>query len=433
MKKNKEKKEKAPKKVKKQKVAKEKVVQSPEEKAEFQLSLQNFASSGFFKALVALFVCSLVFTMFSSSILRITAIPGALKNRAAAFSASFNTQSNNNNQNSSQNNNNQNNNILDVILPEDTTSVSIDVQGTTPAPTTQTQNTGDNNTGSNQNDNSNNGNSSVNNNTNNNSGNNTTPTNGSSGSQQGDSTTTTTTTKPTTTESATDSAATLKEKKAVLNNYKKVVNAANTIKPGFTMVQYRGVEKDSIGKLAFADVEKNYPGYFVTQEAAEAAPYVAAKFSDMSLFCINNPAYACLLSDKYASEAIKKVEQTAQSDGSTKITIVLRDEENPAVTPADDNTPNSYTSAMFPVLDKEVVKQKLVARQNALVSVEDVNLKYHDCTIELVYMPKTGRIVSLTQTVKYDCTVNFTALWLISGQSAVGNVTETTVYSDFVY
>ena len=153
----------------------------------------------------------------------------------------------------------------------------------------------------------------------------------------------------------------------------------------------------------------------------------------MSLFCIDNPAYACLLSDKYASEAIKKVEQTAQSDGSTKITIVLRDEENPAVTPADDNTPNSYTSAMFPVLDKEVVKQKLVARQNALVSVEDVNLKYYDCTVELVYMPKTGRIVSLTQTVKYDCTVNFTALWLISGQSAVGNVTETTVYSDFVY
>lgn len=433
MKKNKEKKEKAPKKVKKQKVAKEKVVQSPEEKAELQLSLQNFTSSSFFKALVVLFVCSLVFTMFSSSILRITAIPGALKSRAAAFSASFNTQGNNNNQNNSQNNNNQNNNILDVILPDDTSSVSIDVQGTTPSSTNPIA--GTNNSSGTNNGGSNNNSSSGNN------GSSSTPTNGSSDSQQGGSTTppTTTpttkptTTKPTTTESATDSAATLKEKKAVLNNYKKVVNAANTIKPGFTKVQYRGVEKDSAGKLAFSDVEKNYPGYFVTQEAAEAAPYVAAKFSDMSLFCIDNPAYACLLSDKYASEAIKKVEQTAQSDGSTKITIVLRDEENPAVTPADDNTPNSYTSAMFPVLDREVVKQKLVARQNVLVSVEDVNLKYHDCTIELVYMPKTGRIVSLTQTVKYDCTVNFTALWLLSGQSAVGNITETTVYSDFVY
>ena len=333
MKKNKEKKEKVPKKVKKQKVAKEKVVQSPEEKSELLVSLQNFTSTSFFKTLVVLFVCSLVFTMFSSSILRITAIPGALKSRAEAFSASFNTQGNNNKQNNSQNNNNQNNNILDVILPDDTTSVSIDVQGTTPPSTTQ--NAGNNDTVSNNSD-SNDGSS---NNGSNNSNSNTTPTNGSSDSQQGGSTTppTTTTTKPTTTESATDSAATLKEKKAVLNNYKKVVNAANTIKPGFTMVQYRGVEKDSAGKLAFSDLEKNYPGYFVTQEAAEAAPYVAAKFSDMSLFCIDNPAYACLLSDKYASEAIKKVEQTAQSDGSTKITIVLRDEENPAVTPADDD------------------------------------------------------------------------------------------------
>ena len=253
-------------------------------------------------------------------------------------------------------------------------------------------------------------------------------TNNSSASQD-----TVTTTAPTTTESATDSPETIKEKKAVLNTFKKVVNSANTTKPGFTKVQYRTMDKDDGAKIILRDVEKNYPGYFISQEDAEAAPYVAAKFSDMSLFCIENENFACLLSDKFASEAIKSVEKVSQSDGSVKITIVLRDEENPAVTPVGENTPLSHTSAMFPVLDKEEVKTKLVARQGLLISIDDVNLNYHDCTMELVYMPKTGRIVSLTQTAVYDCNVNFTAAMLFADNSACGVVTDTAVYTDFVY
>jgi len=225
----------------------------------------------------------------------------------------------------------------------------------------------------------------------------------------------------------------IKEKKTMLNTYKKVVNTANATKPGFTKVQYRTMEKDSNAKLVLKDVEKNYPGYFISQGDAEAAPIVAAKFSDMTLFLIENENYACLLSDKNASEAIRKVEKVAQSDGSTKLTIVLRNEENPAITPADEKTPLSHTSAVFPVLDKEDIKTKLVARQGLLTSITDVNLLYHDCTLEIVYMPKTGKIVSATQTIQYDCIVDYTALFFISGQQAVGTVTDTAVYTDFVY
>ena len=411
MKKDKIKKEKAPK-VKKEKKVKEKKVQSPEEKAAFEAAVKGFTSSGVFKALVVLFVCSLVFTMFSSSILRLTAIPGALKSRAAAISANINAQNNNNNVN---NGNNNIQNVIQQIIEPDTTSASIDVQGTTAAPTTQaptTTKTPDTTT--------------------------TTETPETTTASD-EASTTTTTTKPTTTEPLTDSPAMIKEKKAVLNTYKKVVNTANSIKPGFTKVQYRTMDKDDSAKLILGSVEKNYPGYFISQGDAEAAPIVSAKFSDMSLFLIENGDYACLLSDKNASEAIRKVEKTAQSDGSTKITIVLRDEENPAVTPADQKNPESYTSSMFPVVDKESIKEKLVARQGMLTSITDVNLLYHDCTLEITYMPKTGKVVSVTQTVQYDCVVTYDltvpvlGLAIMPGQTATGTVTDTAVYTDFVY
>ncbi len=407
------KKEKAPK-VKKEKKVKEKKVQSPEERAQFEAAVKGFTSSGVFKALIVMFVCSLVFTMFSSSILRLTAIPGALRTRAAAIQSNINAQNQNNNQN------NPIQNIVDIFVPE-TTSASIDVQGTTAAPTTTAPTTQSTTAAT----------------TTTTKAPETTKDSASNGSDSDE--TTTTTTKPTTTESETDSAETLKEKKAILNTYKKVVNTANTIKPGFTKVQYRTVEKDQNGKLFFGDVEKNYPGYFVSQADAESAPYVAAKLSDMSLFLIENEKFGCILSDKNTSEAIRKVSKEAQSDGSTKLTIVLRNEENPAVTPADEKTPLSHTSSMFPVVDKENIKQKLVARQSPLINITDVNLLYHDCTLEITYMPKTGKVVSVTQTIQYDCVVTYDivvpmlGIGILQGQQAVGTVTDTAVYTEFVY
>ena len=394
-------------KIKKEKKVKEKKAQTPEEKVAFEAAVKSFTSSGVFKALVVLFVCSLVFTMFSSSILRLTAIPGALRSRAAAIQANINAQNNKNND--------SNFGGLGQIFQPDTTSASIDVQGTTAAPTTAAPTTQAQNTTTTK----------------------APETTASTGSTDSTEASTTTTTAPTTTEPLTDSPAMIKEKKTMLNTYKKIVNTANVTKPGFTKVQYRTMEKDSGAEFVMKNVEKNYPGYFISQGDAEAAPIVSPKFSDMTLFLIENEDYACLLSDKNASEAIRRVEKVAQSDGSTKLTIVLRNEENPAITPADEKTPLSHTSAVFPVLDKEDIKTKLVARQGSIASITDVSLLYHDCTLEIVYMPKTGRIVSATQTIQYDCVVTYDigifGLAIMPGQTAVGTVTDTAVYTDFVY
>ncbi|MBQ5884476.1 MAG: hypothetical protein IIW72_08105, partial [Clostridia bacterium] len=251
MKKEKIKKEKAPK-VKKEKKVKEKKVQSPEERAQFEAAVKGFTSSGVFKALVVMFVCSLVFTMFSSSILRLTAIPGALRARASAIQQNINAQN--------QNNNNQNNiinNIVDVFVPE-TTSASIDVQGTTAPATTAAPTTtkAPDTTKAPE------------------------TTKAPDTTKAPETTKATETTKPTTTEPLTDSKEMIKEKKAVLKTYKNVVNSANTIKPGFTKVQYRTMEKDKNAEMVLGTVEKNYPGYFISQADAEAAPFLSPKLSD---------------------------------------------------------------------------------------------------------------------------------------------------------
>lgn len=361
----------------------------------------NLSSKSAFKILAGMFICSLIFTLFSSSILRITAIPGALRNRAAAIAAQ---------QSATANNNNNNNFVQDIIqnIVPDTTVANIDVAGTTApqttAPTTAAPTTTEK-----------------------------APETTASGGSSSEPETTTTTTAPTTTEPLTDSPQMIKEKKATLDAYKKVVNANKTLKPGFTKIQYRTIETNKSFGGVLGDMAKNYPGYFISQESAEAAPQVVPNLSDMSLFLTGNDFSACNLAAGDASEAIRSVKKEAQSDGSNKITIVLRDEENPAVTPTDAKKPESFTSAVFPVVDKEDMKTKITNRVSGLYEVSDVNLKYHDCTMEIVYMPKTGKIVSVTQIAKYDMTVTYSALFgLIPGEE-VATVTDTAIYTNFVY
>jgi hypothetical protein len=54
-------------------------------------------------------------------------------------------------------------------------------------------------------------------------------------------------------------------------------------------------------------------------------------------------------------------------------------------------------------------------------------------------MPKTGKVVSVTQTVQYDCIVTYDIVVPVLGiaimpdQQGVGTVTDTSVYTDFVY
>ncbi len=217
------------------------------------------------------------------------------------------------------------------------------------------------------------------------------------------------------------------EKQSILKSYKDVV-ARGKLKdsqPGFTKVTYRSLEWDFLGNIFYEDVAGNNADYFISEDAAKAAPVVVPAKTASNLLCIENDSFACLLNEKSeaaVSEAIKSASKEELKDGTFKIVITLNDEENPTPIKTTDKKANSFTSAMFPVVTGE--QFRIGMDKNG---VESVNLKYTDCSVELIYKPATGEIVSLKQVTKYVADVENGYI------PAKGTVTEVSEYSNFVY
>lgn len=229
------------------------------------------------------------------------------------------------------------------------------------------------------------------------------------------------------TEPQTDSLETVKLKKEILSKYKDIVNYAKKAgKPSFQKVTYRTLEKDIVSSSLLHGVESAYPEYFISKDNAEKVPVVVPANTKTTELCINNDYYACMLASADASAAIKTATDVKLKDGTSKITIVLRDETDPTPTEAAAKKAASYTSAMFPVIAADTVKEK-VQSTLFLEKISSVELTYTDCTVELIYNPKLNRIISMTQTVKYNGEIKGTVL------SANGTVTEISEYSDFNY
>lgn len=237
----------------------------------------------------------------------------------------------------------------------------------------------------------------------------------------------------TTTESTTESKESKAQKKEVLNEYNAVVNYAKKIgKPAFTKVTYRTLEKDGIAKLLFRNVESQYPEYFVSKESAEAAPILVPANEKTSELLIDNENFAGMLASADAADAIESATSVKLEDGSQKITITLRDEADPAVTAPDAKTAASFTSAMFPVIDAETVKEK-VAGTLKLAKINSANVTYTECTVELVFNPLLNRIISVKQTINHVDNVDG---YIIEGMlpiSGSATVTEISEYRDFDY
>lgn len=237
----------------------------------------------------------------------------------------------------------------------------------------------------------------------------------------------------TTTESTTESKASKAQKKEVLSEYNAVVNYAKKIgKPAFTKVTYRTLEKDGAAKLLFRNVESQYPEYFISKENAEAAPILVPANTETSELLIDNEYFAGMLATADASDAIESATSVKLEDGSQKITITLRDEVDPAITVADSKTAASFTSAMFPVIDAETVKEK-VASTLKVTKITGASVTYTECTVELIFNSSLNRIISVKQTVKH---VDNVEGYIIEGMlpvSGSATVTEISEYRDFDY
>ena len=224
----------------------------------------------------------------------------------------------------------------------------------------------------------------------------------------------------------TEAGLTVAEKQAILKNYKDVVGRAKlkNAQPAFTKATYRSLKWDFFGNIFYKDVAGNNADYFVSEADAKATPVVVPGKTVTNALCIDNNYSACLLNANDADlidEAIKDASKETLADGTVKVVIVLNDEENPAPLKTG-KAAESFTSTMFPVLTGEQVRVALDEN-----GVEKVDLTYTNCTVELIYKPATGEIVSLKQTTNYVMDVENGYI------PASGTVTEVSEYYNFVY
>ena len=232
------------------------------------------------------------------------------------------------------------------------------------------------------------------------------------------------------TESTTESKESIDNKKDVLNKYNTVVNYAKKIgKPAFTKVTYRTLDK-GMDAILMCNLQSANPEYFVSKENAEASPIVVPANTDTSELLINNESYAGMLANADAADAIESATIVKLEDGTQKITITLREEANPAVTAPDAKEAASFTSAMFPVVTGEEFGN-MVSAGLSVASLTSSNVTYKDCTVELIYNPDTGRIISIKQTTSYVGSVEGQLLIVPVGSK--GTVTEISEYRDFDY
>lgn len=203
---------------------------------------------------------------------------------------------------------------------------------------------------------------------------------------------------------------------AILTKYSELLNDANDKKVGFNKVEFQAIpeEKANLGGI----LDKIMPvasTFFVDEATAKSNPETFQKGGDMDWFPLYHTTKGCVLTD---ASKIEKAECVKLPDGNVKITIELQDEMNPEPIENGATTCNSYTGSMFTPIKRADVDDVLQNNFAVKMLIKNLNydLKYHDCTAELIYNPETNQIVSLTQYMHILIIVN-------SGKVAGSDVT----------
>lgn len=203
---------------------------------------------------------------------------------------------------------------------------------------------------------------------------------------------------------------------AILTKYSELLNAANEQKVGFNKVEFQAIpeEKANLGGI----LDKIMPvaqTFFVDEATAKSNPETFEKGGDMDWFPLYHTTKGCVLTD---ASKIENATSEKLADGNVKLTIELQDEMNPEPIETGATTCNSYTGSMFTPIKRADVDDVLQNNFAVKMLIKNLNydLKYHDCTAELIYNPETNQIVSLTQYMHILIIVN-------SGKVAGSDVT----------
>ena len=199
------------------------------------------------------------------------------------------------------------------------------------------------------------------------------------------------------------STAAKKTDKEVLEIYTKLMNKAKADKPGYKKVEYQELPSDAQNRVI--PVGGNLVGTLLglvdkldlikTKEAAEADPEMVDKGSDMRWFPVYKCEKGCYLTDV---SAIESTNYEDLGNGRARITIELKDEQNPEPMAEGASTSPSNTGAMFSPLSKADIDNTLNGGVVSAV-VKDItySLTYHDCKAIVEYDTKTNEIIKLEQ------------------------------------
>lgn len=200
------------------------------------------------------------------------------------------------------------------------------------------------------------------------------------------------------------STAAKKTDKEVLEIYTTLMNKAKKDKPGYKKVEYQELPGDAanrqISKGAnFVDtllnLVTNTLDLLTTKEEAEASPEIVEKGGDMRWFPVYKCEKGCYLTDVSAIESTKYEDL---GNGKARITIELKDEQNPEPMAEGASTSPSKTGAMFSPLSKADIDNTINGGVvQAVIKEVTYNLTYHDCKAVVEYDTKTNEIIKLEQ------------------------------------
>ncbi len=198
-------------------------------------------------------------------------------------------------------------------------------------------------------------------------------------------------------------AAAKKSDKEVLDIYTTLLNKAKKDKPAYKKVEYQELPSDANSRIiskgsGLVGTLLNLVdtlGIMTDKATAEADPEIVEKGSDMKWFPVYKCEKGCYLTD---TSAIRETKYEDLGNGKARVTIVLKDEQNPEPMAEGASTSPSKTGAMFAPLSKadidETVNGGVV---KAVIVGVTYSLTYHDCTAIVEYDTKTNQIIKLEQ------------------------------------
>ena len=174
---------------------------------------------------------------------------------------------------------------------------------------------------------------------------------------------------------------------AILAKYTEVMDKLKTDVASYTKKEYQELPKDKLDMGALASIlQPVIAGMLTTEDKAEEQ-----QRDDAYQIPVVKTSKGCMLTDV---SAIKSATMT-EDGGKTTIVITLNDETNPEPPAEGADSSPSATGAMFNPMSKADIDEKVASV--SVVTVNQLDVVYSDCTATLVFDTATGQVETLTQ------------------------------------